>query len=101
MSYNNQEIEKMLKTMQLVTQGMNIKDLASLYSLEPDAPEKEYPVKLEHLNFMRKHISGGSLRSLKRMQKHFSRKIQMFFKDLKLSLLTLMIKIILMREKKS
>ena len=33
-----------------------------MYSLEPDAPEKEYPVKLEHLNFMRKHISGGKLK---------------------------------------
>lgn len=62
MSYNNQEIDKMLKTMQLVTQGMNIKDLASLYSLEPDAPEKEYPVKLEHINFMKKHIIGGKLK---------------------------------------
>ena len=62
MSYNIQEIEKMLKTMQLVTQGMNIKGLASLYSLEPDAPEKEYPVKLEHINFMKKHIIGGKLK---------------------------------------
>lgn len=62
MSYTNLEIDKMLKAMQLVTQGMDISGLASLYSLEPDAPEKEYPVKLEHLDFIRKHISGGKLK---------------------------------------
>lgn len=63
MSYNSQEIEKMLKTMQLVTQGMDIGKLASLYQLEPDAPENEnHPVKLEHIDFIRKHISGGKLK---------------------------------------
>lgn len=62
MSYTNSEIDKMLKTMQLVTQEMGIKHLVDLYSPEPDAPEKEdYPVKLEHLNFMKKHIIGGKL----------------------------------------
>ena len=63
MSYTNSEIDKILKTMQLVTQGVGIKHLADLYSLEPDAPEKEdYSVKLEHLNFMKKHIVGGKLK---------------------------------------
>ena len=64
MSYENSETEKMLKAMQLVTQGMDIGKLASLYQLEPDAPKDtaEYPVKHEHLDFIRKHISGGKLK---------------------------------------
>lgn len=64
MSYNNQDIEKMLKAMQLVTQGMPIKGLADLYSLEPDAPEAtpDFPIKLEHLDFIRKHIIDGKLK---------------------------------------
>lgn len=64
MSYNNAEIDKMLKAMQLVIQGMPIKGLADLYSLEPDAPEAtpDSPIKLEHLDFMRKHIIDGKLK---------------------------------------
>lgn len=64
MGYTNQNIKDMLKTMQLVTQGYNIGDLLSLYSLEPDAPEAtpDFPIKLEHLDFMRKHIIDGKLK---------------------------------------
>lgn len=64
MSYSNSEIEKMLKAMQVMTQGMDISGLASLYSLEPDTPTDDYPIKLEHLDFMRKHISGGKIKIL-------------------------------------
>jgi hypothetical protein len=64
MSYNNLDIEKMLKAMALVTtgSGMNIDKLVDLYT--SDAPEatSEYNIKLEHLNFMRNHIIGGKLK---------------------------------------
>lgn len=65
MSYNNSDIENMLKAMTLVTQGwsgMNINKLMDLYS--SDAPEEtsDYSVKLEHLDFMRKCIIGGKLK---------------------------------------
>lgn len=61
MSYSNSEIEKMLKAMQVMTQGMDISGLASLYSFEPEETP-DYPIKLEHLDFMRKHISEGKLK---------------------------------------
>lgn len=60
----NSDFEKMLKAMALVTQGtgMNINKLVDLYA--SDAPEDtiDYPVQLEHLDFMRKHIIDGKLR---------------------------------------
>ncbi|MBQ2396609.1 MAG: hypothetical protein II304_06130 [Bacteroidales bacterium] len=65
MSYNYSEIEKMLKAMALVTtgSGMNIDKLVDLYASEPKAPEDTpYPVQLEHLDFMRKHIIDGKLK---------------------------------------
>lgn len=64
MSYNNSDIKNMLKAMSAVTRGYDISKLVDLYSPESDAPEatSEYTVKLEHLNFMRKHIIGGKLK---------------------------------------
>lgn len=64
MSYNNSDIENMLKAMSAVTRGYDISKLVDLYSPESDAPEAtpEYTVKLEHLNFMRNHIIGGKLK---------------------------------------
>ena len=64
MSYNNSEIEKMLKSMALITQGAYLGKLIDLYSSGPYAPEEkeDYAVKLEHLDFMRKRISGGKLK---------------------------------------
>ena len=41
MSYNNLEIEKMIKSMALITQGADLGKLIDLYSLEHDAPEEE------------------------------------------------------------
>lgn len=64
MSYNNSDIENMLKAMSAVTRGYDISKLVDLYSPESDAPEatQEYTVKLEHLNFMKNHIIGGKLK---------------------------------------
>lgn len=66
MSYNNSEIEKMIKSMALITQGADLGKLIDLYSSGPYAPEEEkeedYAVKLEHLDFMRKHIIDGKLK---------------------------------------
>lgn len=64
MSYNNSDIENMLKAMSAVTRGYDISKLVDLYTSEPDASEAtpEYTVKLEHLNFMRNHIIGGKLK---------------------------------------
>ena len=64
MSYNNSDIENMLKAMSAVTRGYDISKLVDLYSPESDAPEatSEYAIKLEHLDFMRKHIIGGKLK---------------------------------------
>lgn len=64
MSYNNSDIENMLKAMSAVTRGYDISKLMDLYSPESDAPEAttEYTVKLEHLNFMKNHIIGGKLK---------------------------------------
>lgn len=64
MSYNNSDIENMLKAMSAVTRGYDISKLVDLYSPESDAPEAtpEYAIKLEHLDFMRKHIIGGKLK---------------------------------------
>lgn len=61
MSYSSSSIDEMLKAMSLVTSGMDIKGLASLYSFEPEETP-DYPIKLEHLDFMRKHISEGKLK---------------------------------------
>lgn len=64
MGYTNSEFDKMLKAMALVTHGtgMSIDKLVDLYT--SDAPEDtpDFPVKLEHLDFMRKHIIDGKLR---------------------------------------
>lgn len=64
MSYNNSDIENMLKAMRVVTQGYDISKLVDLYSPESDAPEaaSEQAIKLEHLNFMKNHIIGGKLK---------------------------------------
>lgn len=65
MSYNNSEIEKIIKSMALITQGADLGKLIDLYSSGPYAPEEEkedYAVKLEHLDFMRKHIIDGKLK---------------------------------------
>lgn len=64
MSYTNSELDKMLKAMALVTQGsgMNINKLVDLYTSDATEDTSDYPVKLEHLDFMRKHILGGKLR---------------------------------------
>lgn len=64
MSYNNSDIEKMLKAMSAVTRGYDISKLVDIYSPESDTPEdtSDYSVKLEHLDFVRKHISGGKLK---------------------------------------
>lgn len=60
----NSDFEKMLKAMALVTtgSGMNIDKLVDFYT--SDAPEDttDFPVQLEHLDFMRKHIIDGKLR---------------------------------------
>lgn len=62
----NSDFEKMLKAMALVTtrSGMNIDKLVDLYASGPNAPEDttDFPVQLEHLDFMRKHIIDGKLR---------------------------------------
>ena len=84
MGYDNSEIEKMLKAMQLVTQGMPIKGLADLYSLEPDAPEATpYPIKLEHLDFMRKHIIDGKLKITEENAEALLEEDPNAFKDIK------------------
>ena len=64
MSYNNLEIEKMIKSMALITQGADLGKLIDLYSSGPYAPEAtpDFPIKLEHLDFMRKHIIDGKLK---------------------------------------
>lgn len=64
MSYNNSDIENMLKAMSAVTRGYDISKLVDLYSPESDAPEdtSDFPVKLERLDFMRKYIIGGKLK---------------------------------------
>lgn len=64
MSYNNSDIENMLKAMSAVTRGYDISKLVDLYSPESDASEdtSDFPVKLEYLNFMRNHIIGGKLK---------------------------------------
>lgn len=64
MSYTNSEIDKMLKAMALVTQGsgMNINKLVDLYTSDATEDTPDYPVQLEHLDFVRKHILGGKLK---------------------------------------
>ena len=64
MSCNYSDIENMLKAMAAVTRGYDISKLVDLYSPESDAHEDtfDFPVKLEHLNFMRKYIIGGKLK---------------------------------------
>lgn len=64
MSYNNSDIENMLKAMSAVTRGYDISKLVDLYSPESDVSEdtSDFPVKLEHLNFMKNHIIGGKLK---------------------------------------
>ena len=64
MSYNNSDIENMLKAMSAVTRGYDISKLVDLYSPESDTSEdtSDFPVKLEHLDFMRKCIIGGKLK---------------------------------------
>jgi hypothetical protein len=64
MSYNNSDIENMLKAMSAVTRGYDISKLVDIYSPESDTSEdtSEYNIKLEHLNFMRNHIIGGKLK---------------------------------------
>lgn len=64
MSYTNSEIDKMLKAMALVTQGsgMNIDKLVDLYTSDATEDTPDYPVQLEHLDFMRKHIIDGKLK---------------------------------------
>ena len=64
MSYNNSDIENMLKAMSAVTRGYDISKLVDLYSPESDVSEdtSDFPVKLEHLNFMKNHVIGGKLK---------------------------------------
>lgn len=64
MSYNNSDIENMLKAMSAVTRGYDISKLVDLYSPESAPPKvtSDFPVKLEHLDFMRNHIIGGKLK---------------------------------------
>ena len=50
--------------MSAVTRGYDISKLVDLYSPESDVSEdtSDFPVKLEHLNFMKNHIIGGKLK---------------------------------------